>query len=126
MVASFKRKMSEYFFPIEEMPTYAIEILLTPDFGYHQRIGLACFMHGNGLRDKSKALCIFQMYNKYWSWNREWARRLQKFQNLFAYLDQTNKNTEEGDRIRNEYWYYDLNLKLTMFYDGHVHYFICK
>lgn len=119
-MTTFKKKMSDYFFPIESWPTYALEILLTRDFSYHERIGLACFMHGNGLRDPDKALCIFQMYNKHWSWNREWTPQLRKFQFLFQYLDQTDKNTEEGDRIRNEYWYFDLNLKQTLFYDGHV------
>lgn len=119
--AAFKLRMSDYFYTLEQWPNYAIEILLTKHFGYSERIGLACFMHGNGLRDKDKALNIFQFYNQSWTCNKSWTIVFRKFQALFAYLDEANQSmSETGDHIRNEYYYYDMNLKLTMFYDGSV------
>lgn len=118
--AKFKVEMSDYFIAIESWPNYAIEKLLSHDFGYADRIGLACFFFGNGLTDKDKALRIFQFYNRAWRPNRDWNTRFFKFQNLFNYLRQMNDPTDVGDRIRTEYWYYDMNLNLTMCYDGTI------
>lgn len=119
-IEQFKSDMSDYFYPVESWPSYAIEILLTKNFGYNERIGLACFLHGNGLHDENKALRIFQIYNKSWTLEKMWNFRFKKFQALFAYLKQTNENTETGSRLRSSYYYYDMNLNLTMFYDGNV------
>lgn len=119
-IAKFKNDMSDYFFPIESWPNYAIEIVLTRDFSYGERIGLATFLHGNGLNDKDKALQIFQMYNNSWKWDRRWKIKFEKFQCLFVYLDQIYKVSVDGPRLKSEYWYYDMNLNLTMFYDGNV------
>lgn len=118
--AKFKAEMSEYFFSIENWPNYAIDTLLSRYFGYAERIKLACFLHGNGLRDKDKALKIFQFYNRSYCWDTHWCKRFRKFQNLFAYLDEAYKSSDVGDRIRTEYFYYDMNLNMTMFYDGCV------
>lgn len=115
-----KEKISDRFYSIESWPNYAIEILLGKEFGYSDRIGLATFLHGNGMRDKDFASQIFQFYNKAWKIDRFWSIRFDKFQALFAYLDQAIKNTDGGDRIRSEYWYYDVALKLTCFYDGTI------
>lgn len=116
----FKNEMSDFFFPFDVWPNYAIELLLTNDFGYTERIGLACFFHGNGLRDNLKALRMFMYYNKHWRRDRDWDLRFFKFQELFKYLDQVNKVGEEGAHIRHRYWYFDINMNLTMFYDGSV------
>lgn len=58
--AKFKAEISDFFYQVEEWPIYAIQILLGRDFGYSDRIGLASFLHGNGLYDADKALKIFQ------------------------------------------------------------------
>lgn len=118
--AKFKVEMSEYFPCIESWPNYAIELLLSRDFGYHDRIGFACFLHGNLLRDADKAMRIFQIYNRSWTHERDWTTRFLKFQALFTYLDEYLKPTETGARIRENYWYYCLNLRLYVFYDGSV------
>lgn len=119
-----KEKISNRFYSLESWPTYALQILLDSDFGYADRIGLASFLHGNGMRDKDFALQMFQFYNKHWTrlwrYDRSWNNRFDKFQALFNYLDQTIQRTEGGDRIRSEYWYFDINLNLTCFYDGNV------
>lgn len=81
--AKFKSDMTDYFYGIESWPTDALEILLSKEFGYSDRIGLACFLHGNGLKDKDKALTIFQFYNKHWTWDRQWKIKFEKFQVLF-------------------------------------------
>lgn len=106
---------------MESWPSYAIEILLGNDFGYKDRISLATFLHGNGLRCANKALRLFQVYNNAWRRDRSWDIRFMKFQTLFTYLDEAHKRYGDvGDRIRSEYFYYDMNLNLTMFYDGSV------
>lgn len=66
-IEKFKSEMADYFFKIEEWPNYAIEILLSKNFGYSERAGLACFMFGNGLTGHEKALRIFQIYNNAWT-----------------------------------------------------------
>lgn len=119
-INKFKCEMTDYFYPIESWPNYAIEILLTKQFGYAERIELACFLHGNGLNDETKALRIFQVYNRSWTWEKTWNFRFKKFQALFKYLEETNKTSDTGSRLNNEYFYYDMNRKLTMFYDGTV------
>lgn len=91
-----------------------------PDFDYDDRIGLACFLHGNGLRDPDKALTIFQFYNQYWKWGPIWKKKFMKFQAIFRYLDQMYVSNDEGLRIRSMYYYYSIELKLTLFYDGMV------
>lgn len=58
---AFKKRMSDAFFPIEEWPSFAIELLFTKHFGYGERISLACFLHGNGLSDKDIALTIVKL-----------------------------------------------------------------
>lgn len=109
----FKSEMSGFFYPIELWPTYAIEILLSRDFGYSERIGLACFFHGNGLRDSMKALRVFHFYNKHWRMDKHWLIRCDKFKALFEYLDQVNKRDDDGAEMRHKYWYYNIALQQT-------------
>lgn len=118
--AKFRSDMSDYFFNIESWPSYAIKILFSSDFDYADRIGLACFLHGNGLKDKDKALCIFQFYNDFWKHDKRWKTKFYKFQSLFDYLETMNKSSDEGLRMRSTYYYYDIQLNLTMYYDGTV------
>lgn len=115
----FKREMTNFFYAVETWPNYAINLLFC-DFHYHERIALACFLHGNGLRDSVKALRVFCVYNKYWRRDRYWYNKFYKFQELFKYLDQTDERTAEGARLRDEYYYYNMHTKLTMFYDGTI------
>lgn len=77
-------------FSIETWPNNAIKILLSKYFRYRERLTLAAFFHGNGLRDHLKAERIFKFYNQYWNWSKNWFRRFEEFAALFAYLDQTN------------------------------------
>lgn len=118
--SSFKSKMSDFFYNFELWPNFAIGILFSRDLGYEDRNGLATFFHGNGLRDSEKALEIFMFYNKYWNMSKDWRIAFRKFHVLFEYLDKAYQNTDEGSRIRNKYFYYDVNLKLTVFYNGNV------
>lgn len=119
--AKFKSEMADNFYPIESWPNYAIELLLTKDLGYSERIGLACFFHGNGFKDPEKALRTFQFHNSAWTWDRGWSMAFQKFQHLFGYLGHSDDfSSDTGSRIRNEYYYYDINLKLTVYYERPV------
>lgn len=114
--------MADYFYSIEVWPNYAIKLLLTKHFGYHERIGLACFFHGNGLTDSSKALRVFHFYNDSWQCDRNWKIDFRKFEGLFTYLDQANQKplTDTGIHIGQTYYYYNIALNLTMYYDGTV------
>lgn len=58
--------ISDHFYAVHDWPSYAIKILLSPDFTYHKRLGLACFMVGNGLFDADLGERIFKFYNKHW------------------------------------------------------------
>lgn len=51
-----REEMSDCFYSLESWPIFALELLLTHDFGYSERIGLALFFFGNGLNDEVKAL----------------------------------------------------------------------
>lgn len=59
----FKLEVADFFYPIESWPNYAIHILLSEEFSYSNRLGLAAFFHGNGLKDHLKAERIFKFYN---------------------------------------------------------------
>lgn len=120
-IEKFKAEISDYFYLVETWPSYAIEIILTKHFGYSERIALACFFHGNGMKDQCKALRIFQVYNKAWTHDKSWSIAFRKFQNLFPYLENANDFTSDvGDHIRRHYYYYDMNLNLTIFYEGTI------
>lgn len=120
-IDKFKSELADYFYTTETWPTYAIEFLLTKDFSYSERIGLACFFYGNGLREHDKAVRIFMVYNTAWSHNKRWSMKMHKFRCLFGYLANENELTSwNGGHIRNTYYYYDMNLKQTMYFDGHV------
>lgn len=62
-----KSEIADYFHAIEIWPNYAIKILLSDEFRYKDRLSLACFMHGNGLKSGEKGLHIFQIYNQHWN-----------------------------------------------------------
>lgn len=123
-IRRYKEKLSDYFFLVETWPNYAIKLLFTREFNYSERIALACFLHGNGLKDVWKAQTIFQMYNSFWDRARhtakKWNDRFSEFRNLFTYLEQINKCTDTGARLKREYYYYDMGTNLTMYYDGNV------
>lgn len=116
----FKEKMEDFFYCIEMWPNYAIEILLSKTFCYQERLSLATFFYGNGLRDGAFAEMILKFYNAHWNHSRERTKRFLQFADLFTYLDQMNSNTDNGPRLRSQYWYYDIESKLTLFFDGTI------
>lgn len=113
--------MEDVFYPIETWPNFAIEILLSENFRYQERISLATFFYGNGLHDVIMAERILKYYNKHWNFSRHWTQRFREFTALFTYLDAMKTNTDNnGPRLRAQYWYYDIESKLTLFFDGKV------
>lgn len=120
--AKFKSQMADYFASVESWPNYALKLLFSKYFSYNERIAFACFLHGNGLKDGEKGVNIFKFYNSSWTNHKWWMIRFRKFEALFTYLDQACKLplSDTGIRIRNDYWYYDMFLKLHMYYDGTV------
>lgn len=113
--------ISDRFWSIEEWPLFAIEILFSKNFSYTERISLAAFLHGNNLRCAGTARLIFQFYNDHWNNTKRWTQKFYKFDQLFNYLDKAfNKFDPDHDRIRTNYWYFDMQTKQTLFYDGMV------
>lgn len=127
-IQQFKKRMSGYFELVEIWPNYAIKILFTKRFEDSERRELACFLHGNGLNDKWKALTIFQLYNNSWRHDyREWKCRFDQFQQLFDRLAQMQRkrtsrnNNEILHSPQNQYHFYNMKTKSTMYYvDGNV------
>lgn len=113
--------ISDHFYAVHEWPNYAIEIMLSPDFTYHKRLALACFMVGNGLFDAEFGERMFKFYNKYWQNTQTWNRRFGEFRELFKYL---NKPADDPDsaRIRSTYFYYSMEVKQTLYFNGEVRY----
>lgn len=115
-----KDYLSEHFWIADEWPAFAMEILVSNDFSYHDRISLATFMHGNGFRDGDMAANIVKFYKSHRRIRcfdpMRWKRKYNKFAQLFSWLNKTYTDPE----MATKYWYYDLNLNLTMFYDGTV------
>lgn len=112
---------TELFFSVDEWPLFALRILLSPDFSYTDRISLASFLHGNGLNDGNFAIHIFKMYNSHWKDCHRWNQKFYKFSKLFEYLGRARMPiTEDDERIRSTYWYYDMNSNQTVFYDESI------
>lgn len=106
-----KNELEDHFQPIESWPAFAIEILLSPEFDYHDRVALATFFHGNGMADGRRAVKFVQFYNEHCRGNdyRKWKTKLYKFEHLFAYIDKAYDNTDpDYQSIRNKYYFYSL------------------
>lgn len=114
----FKKEIGDLFYPIESWPNFAIEILLSNTFRYNEWLSLATFFYGNGLRNWLPAERIFKFYNKYWNSSKNWSKIFQKFAALFPYLNQMDTNSSDGPRLRSQYWYFDIESKVTRFFDG--------
>lgn len=120
---TMKLHISNIFWSIELWPCFTLEILIGKvDFTWHNRLALATFFHGNGLRDADEAKRIFTFYNPYWDSMPKWNQRFYHFERLFEYLEKAHQldSGELGEKIRTSYWYYDMNFKQTMFYDGFI------
>lgn len=111
--------ISDQFYAVHEWPNYAIEIILSPDFKYPKRLGLAAFFVGNGLIDAPLAEQMFKFYNKHWNQTQLWNQRFREFRDLFKYL---NKPHDDPDsvRIRSQYFYYSMEAKQTLYFNGEI------
>lgn len=116
-----KNRIANHFWPIRTWPSFAVEILLSPMFNYNERLTLATFFHGNGLRNTTRAVHIIKFYNQYWKKDRltEWKQKFYKFQKFFEYLDKS-KNVYDPDyhRIGSTYYYYSMVTKHMLYYNG--------
>lgn len=115
---NFKEWFEDVFFPITSWPPYAVEVLLSEDFTYQDRLVLATFFHGNGLFDEKMAHKIVTFYNIYSS-KYDWKQKLYKFSKLWVYLNKTNDmNDPDYSRIRSTYYYYCIRSMRMIYYDG--------
>lgn len=109
--------VSEYFWHVEEWPTYAIKALLSKSFNYTERLQLASFLLGNGLRETETAIQFVKLYNTNWSATSLWQKRLLEFEKLFAYMDKPINDPDRAN-IRARYFYYNMQAEVTMFLNG--------
>lgn len=117
----FKNKLDDLFWGVHLWPPLILSILLSPDFGYLDRLSLATFFFGNGLENPGIAVQIFKFYNNHWNDYRDWNVRFLKFEKLFEYLAKAhNYNDPDCQRIRFKYYFYSMIADQTMFFDGDV------
>lgn len=117
----FEDEMDENDFPpLHSWPQYLLDILLTKCFDYQERMVLALFLHGNGMkRDFAERLFLF--YNPHYLNVKYWNNRVQKFTDLFKYFDNANDpSSNEYLFIRNKYYYFNVHAGCVMYYDGYV------
>lgn len=109
--------VSEYFWHVEEWPTYAIKALLSKSFNYTERLQLASFLLGNGLRETEIATQFVKLYDTHWNATSLWQKRLLEFGKLFAYMDKPINDPDRAN-IRARYFYYNMQTEKTMFLNG--------
>lgn len=111
--------VADFFYHVEEWPTYVIKALIDKSLDYTNRISLASFFVGNGLRDPEIAIKIYKAYNAAWSPTQLWNIRFNEFGKLFAYLDKPMDDPDRS-RIRMNYFYYDMESRRTLYLNGNI------
>lgn len=118
-----KNVIKDVFWPIHQWPAFAVEILMTPTFNYNERLTLATFFHGNGMRDAILPIQLFKYYNQHWKKARNhhngWKQKFYKFKQLFPYLNKAKDFYDpEYYRIGETYYYYSMIAKHMLYYNG--------
>lgn len=103
--------VSEYFYHVVEWPPYAIKLLFDKDFMYMERMQLAVFFLGNGLRDGQIASTIFKIYNKFHAGSYLWNKRFQAFEEIFGHF-------EKHPSAKANYWYFDIQTNRNLYLNG--------
>lgn len=118
-----KKQIEEMFYSTDEWPVFILRIILgMDDFDYGNRLALATFFHGNGLRDRDEAENILLFYNKKNGvYSKKWMQRRYQFRALFDWLEKACDRTDvDYHTMREKYYFFSMQSKLTMFYDGFV------
>lgn len=115
-----KDRIADLFFELSQWPVYILRILLgREEFDYSNRLAMAAFFHGNGLRNKNEAEDIFCFYNRSVDSTRKWKQRIYHFRSIFDYLDKAlNPNDFQHEEIRSKYNFYSLIERRFVYYDG--------
>lgn len=108
----FANFLSDRFYHPDEWPSYILEIILSDDFGYVNRLKLACFFYGNGMCSATVALHIYKFFIPHIRQlgpairhDRDWIRRSAKFESTFKYIRTYVDPSFKGD-IHYIYYYY--------------------
>lgn len=119
---SMKHRIENLFFKIDEWPLFILKILLgINEFDHANRLAMAAFFHGNGFKDKDKAENIFLFYYRKFDWSRKWKQRMYQFRSLFDWLENAyDRNSSQYHNIRENYYYFNMRAKQTMYYDGSI------
>lgn len=123
----FANLIADRFYYPRVWPLYILEIVLSNDFGYNNRLKLACFFYGNGMQSPSGALWIYRRLNPVLRTvpyakllnNKAWVQRSSQFSRVFNYLA-TYIDTSFGDHhfIGDTYFYYCMERGGTYYFDG--------
>lgn len=109
--------VSDYFYHVEEWPNYAIKALISKNFNYNERLALASFLFGNGLRNTDIATQFIKLYKSSWAPTVQWNKRLKEFEDLFSYMDKRIGDPDR-QRIQGQYFYYNMHTEVTMYLNG--------
>lgn len=118
---AMRDEIRNMFWCVYEWPAFVVEIMLSCEFKYNDRLTLATFFHGNGLINPDFPIEIFKFYNKYWKTDPEgiWERRFYAFSKVFHYLNKIHdKNDPDGERMSSQYYYYSMVAKHMIYYNG--------
>lgn len=114
-------ELEDVFYPTQVWPEYALRILMMEQLGYANRLSLATFLHGNGLRDQDLAARLIRHYNRQYQRDNDWEKRIGKFQSLFQFLEGAADIGHPSYFIMSQnYWYYSINVGRTVFYNGNT------
>lgn len=115
-----KNKIEDLFWPISDWPPFVVEVLMSPTLDYNERLKLATFFHGNGIRNPEFPTEIIRFYNRHWmKHHNAWKQKWYKFGKLFEFLDKALDSTDsEYHSMGRTYYYYNMIVKHMLFYNG--------
>lgn len=117
LTESNREFITEFFYHPLNWPVYILEILLSKDFVYTDRMRLALFFVGNGMVDPYVAERIFQLYNPFYKKTKQWEKRLKEFTDLFKYFDKPVNDPNRAD-IMNRYYYHNMITNRSLYLNG--------
>lgn len=115
-----KQQIADKFWAIDTWPAFIVEVLMSPTFDYNDRLTLATFFHGNGIKKPELPTRVLQFYNRHWMKHYNyWKQKLYKFGKLFEFLDKALDFTDpEFHRMGETYYYYSMIVKHMLYYNG--------
>jgi hypothetical protein len=119
--SSVKHLISEWFHPVEIWPKSILETIVKSQINHKNRLYIATFFHGNGLRDPLLAWNIIKFYNVAYQDSKIWQRKFVDFTNTWSFLDNgANPNSSNHMLFATKYYFYCLINKHELYYNGYL------